>query len=83
MALLVDDILSLPIQLFEIIFNTVAQSAYKGVWSDYKRRLNIILMRLHRDYHEGKITKKKMQAVEQEIFREMRYANAMLASGQS
>lgn len=80
MALLVDDLLSFPVQLFEIIFNTVIQSAYKGTWADYRRRLNIALIKLHREYSEGKITKRKMQKLEAKIFRELRIANNILES---
>jgi hypothetical protein len=80
LALLVDDLLSLPIQLFEVIFNTVVQTAAKGAWVDYRRRLNIALISLHRDYEEGKITKNKMRALESNIFKELRLANTMIGS---
>ncbi len=80
MALLVDDLLSFPVQLFEIIFNTVLQSAYKGTWADYKRQLNIALIRLHRSYAEGKISRKEMRRIESKIFMELRLANNILES---
>jgi hypothetical protein len=80
MAILVDDILAIPIQFFEVIFNSIIQTAYKTTWAEYRRQLNVMLLRLKRDYKEGKITREKMKQIESKIFLELRIANRVLSS---
>jgi hypothetical protein len=80
MALLVDDVLALPIQFFEVIFNSIIQTTYKSTWAEYRRQLNIILLRLKRDYKEGKISKERMKEIESKIFFELRLANQVLSA---
>ncbi|MHB1908721.1 MAG: hypothetical protein ACYCQJ_07590 [Nitrososphaerales archaeon] len=80
MALLVDDVLAIPIQFFEVIFNSIIQTAYKATWSEYRRQLNVLLLRVKRDYKEGKVSKEEMQAMETKIFAELRLANRALSS---
>lgn len=80
MALLVDDVLAIPVQFFEVIFNSIIQTAYKATWSEYRRQLNVLLLRLKRDYKEGKVSREKMQEIEAKIFKEMRLANRALSS---
>jgi hypothetical protein len=80
MALLVDDVLAIPIQFFEVIFNSIVQTAYKSTWAEYRRQLTVMLLRLKRDYKEGKITRETMKQVESKIFLELRLANRVLSS---
>jgi hypothetical protein len=80
MALLVDDVLAIPLQFFEVIFNSVIQTAYKASWAEYRRQLNVMLLRLKRDYKEGKITREKMKQIESKIFFELRLTNKVLSS---
>jgi hypothetical protein len=80
LALLVDDLLSFPIQVFELVFNAIIETSYKSSWNDYRRQLNVILMRVRRDYHEGKISRSQMQELKEKIFKELRLANFILES---
>lgn len=78
MPLLVDDLLELPFQLFGTIFNVIVQTSYKSAWANYKRELNIALLRMRRDFEEGRLTREEMKEIESHIFKEMRVANRML-----
>ena len=78
MPLLVDDLLSIPAEFLQVIFNAVIQTAYKGSWIEYRRQLNIALIRARRKYEEGKMTKKEFNEIEQKIFTEMRMANRII-----
>jgi hypothetical protein len=80
MAILVDDVLAIPIQFFETIFNAVIQTAYKSAWSDYRRQLNVLLLRVKRDFREGKISEADMKKMESKIFLELRLANKVISS---
>jgi hypothetical protein len=62
------------------MFNSVIQTAYKGAWAEYRRQLNVLLLRVKRDFREGKISKEKMSEMETKIFTELRVANRILSS---
>jgi hypothetical protein len=80
MTLLVDDLLEIPVQFFQVIFNAIVQTAYKSTWADYRRQLNISLIKLRREYEEGRVTKEEMQKIEARIFSELRLANRVLSA---
>ena len=79
MTLLVDDLLEIPAKFFEVIFNSVIQTAYKAAWSDYRRQLNVALLKAKRDFREGKIPEDKWKQLESKIFTELRLANRILS----
>lgn len=80
MTLIIDDLLELPIKFAEVILNIIAQTAFKAAWADYRRRLNVALIRLKREYEEGRISKKRVREIESKIYHEMRLANRVLGS---
>ena len=80
MVLVVDDILSLPIKIGEIIFNSITQTAYKTAWIGYQKQLNNMLIRAKYDRETGKLSEKKYQKIESYIFREMRIVRRILAT---
>ncbi|MGI0090085.1 MAG: hypothetical protein ACREBS_00100 [Nitrososphaerales archaeon] len=79
MTLLVDNLLEIPVQFFQLIFNAIVQTAYKSTWMEYRRQLNIALIKLRREYEEGRLTKKEMEKVETRIFYELRLAGKVLS----
>jgi hypothetical protein len=79
-VLIIDDLLTLPVKLSEVILNVLVQTAYKSAWAEYRRQLNIALIRLRRDFEQGKLKRNKMRKLESNIFREMRVARRILES---
>lgn len=78
MTLILDDLLALPVKFTEAILNVIAQIAYKAAWADYRRQLKVDLIRLNRDFEEGKVTKKRKAELESKIYYELRLANQVL-----
>jgi Fe-S cluster biosynthesis and repair protein YggX len=78
MALLVDDILTLPGTIGKIIFNTLAQTVEKVAWAEYSRDLKKLLLQARHDYDEKKITRDKFREVEKYVFSEMRAARKVV-----
>jgi hypothetical protein len=80
MVLVADDLLQLPAKFFEIILSTLVQTAYKTRWAEYRGQLTVLLLRLKRDYAEGKISRDEMKEMESRIFRELRIAKKVLGT---
>ena len=78
MVFLVDDILEIPAQFFQVIFNSVIQTAYKSAWLEYRRQLNIALIRARRQHEEGRLSKDQFREIEKQIFTELRLAKRVL-----
>lgn len=74
MALIVDDLLSIPGEIGKIILNALAQTVEKVAWVEYSKNLKKLLLRARHDYETGKITKEQFQEIEKYVFREMRIA---------
>lgn len=75
-----DDLLKLPMKFGEIILNVIAQTAFKVAWADYRRQLNVALIRLKRDFEEGRVSKRRRRELESKIFYELRVAKQVLES---
>jgi hypothetical protein len=78
MVLVVDDLLAVPAEFFQVIFNAVIQTAYKSAWVEYRRQLNIALIRAKRNHEEAKISKKEYKQIEEKVFAELRIANRVI-----
>jgi hypothetical protein len=78
---IVSEILSLPGKIGGIILNTLSQTVQKVAWTEYSRDLKKMLLQARHDLDEGKIEREKFKDVERHVFKEMKIARNVLASG--
>jgi predicted membrane protein len=80
LALIIDELFTLPFDFIGFIVNVITQTAYKTAWENYRRELNTLLIRARRDYEEGRIDRNDLRELKHAIFQEMRLARKVLES---
>jgi hypothetical protein len=78
---IVSELLSIPGKIGSIILNTMSQTVQKVAWTEYSRDLKKLLLQARHDLDEGKIDRDKFREVESYVFKEMKMARSVLASG--